>query len=177
MKQIKIPFDTYYDTWQSIIIDTLNENDIIYNKELPSIICRSLKHTINKKLREWYYKPRDTLYYRQSLIKKLKKQGLNLQIQSNRILWKYLEYFTDVEDYSLCFDIEIVIEDFEKATENIIFVNVLNEDKNAFAINTNLNNDNNKSIEESISALNSYRTKYPFIQDLVNIIQNMLERS
>lgn len=177
MREIEIEFDTYYDEWQLNISNVLNEHDIIYKAELPMIICRSLKNTIYNKLRDWGYKPRDTLEYREQLVKKLKRKGLRLQIKSNKILWKYLEYFTDIEDYSLCFDISMIIEDFEKASDSIIFLNIINEDKNGFELKTNLNESNNKSIQESLNSLKLYKNKYPFMLDLINIIENILERS
>lgn len=177
LEEIEIEYDTPYDQWQSVIIDCLNARDIVYNMELPEMICRSLKQSIFNKLKEWKYKPKETLQYRQGLVRKLKREGLKLSITSNNILWKYLEYFTDVENYSACFNISMIVIDYEKASNNLIFVGVSDNCNNNFLINTDINYEENKSIKESFEILSSYKNKYPFMPDLLNIIQKLIERS
>lgn len=120
MEEIDIDFSAYYDKWVNSIEQGLKSRDIVFDNTLPLTICNSLRRTICKFLSDRGYRPIDNYVYRKNLTKRLKAQGLKLEIRSNRILWKYLEYFTDLDDYSLCFDIRICICDLDKAKQSNI---------------------------------------------------------
>ena len=115
MKEIEIDFSAYYDKWVNNIEEGLRSRDIAFDTTLPLTICSSLRRTVCKFLSKRGYRPIDNFTYRSSLAKRLAKEGLKLEIRSNRLLWKYLEYFTDLDDYSLCFDIQVCIADLDKA--------------------------------------------------------------
>lgn len=118
--QIQIRYDTYYDNWINTIKIALDCNGINYNDNLLKLIFNSLVYSVQQYLLEMGYKPRNKFVYRQGLVKKLKHDNLYLQIQSNNLLWLYLDYFTDLEDYSKCFDIQIVTYTQEQTLEERI---------------------------------------------------------
>lgn len=109
MKEIEIDFDTYYDEWVNQIKEGLREHNVVFDDSfLPVVICRSLIYTVEKFLQDNGYKYDSSIYGKRRFCNKLKKQGKKLKIISNYVLWKYLEYFLDLTDYSKCFDISIV---------------------------------------------------------------------
>lgn len=123
--EIEINYDTYYDIWLRSIETALKERDIQqWNENLPVIICKSLRKTVEKYLINLNYKPRNQLEYRKKLVKRLDECGLQLIIRSNKILWLYLDYFTDLTDYSKCFDIKICVKDIDKALSKVTYKSI-----------------------------------------------------
>lgn len=123
MKQINLEFDDFYDNWLKIIIQGLRERDIVFNEQLPVNICNSVKSSVKAFIINLGYSPRDTIYYRKNFLNRLKNNGLDLVIQSNELLWKYLEYFIDLDNYDKCFDIRLIIINKAKAAKSTIIKN------------------------------------------------------
>ena len=132
MLDVKIKYDEPTSSWGTQFKEALDENGIIYDEQMILNICRSLDNTVCDFLYANGYKPRPNLSYRVGLIKRLRKNGLTLSITTNYVFWKYLEYFTDITDYSKCFNIKIEIENLELATKDLIFVSVNTDHKTAF---------------------------------------------
>ena len=173
LNQIEIQYDTYYDKWLQCIQQGLNEHDIIYQPELPTVICQSVKVNVDKYLKNNGYRPKKYFYYRKDLASRLRKYGLKLQIKSNNVLWKYLEYFTDIEDYSLCFDIGIVVYDVQKAMKDCIFVLV---DNNIVGIPKQpINTDKHINMVEQINFLRQYNKQYNVDNEFNNKLLDLLE--
>ena len=107
MLDVKIKYDEPTSSWGTQFKEALDENGIIYDEQMILNICRSLDNTVCDFLYANGYKPRPNLSYRVGLIKRLRKNGLTLSITTNYVFWKYLEYFTDITDYSKCFNIKI----------------------------------------------------------------------
>ena len=114
---ITVQYDTFYDVWLNKIIEALDLKGIDYAKSLPQRINKSLQNTVNKFLKDNGYKILSTLEYRKNLVKRLEEKGLYLSIKSNSTLWLFLDYFTDLNDYSKCFDIEFKVIDTQKLME------------------------------------------------------------
>lgn len=127
MGDIVIKYDTDHNEWKDIIKYTLTQNEIKYNQLMLDNIFRSLILAIDNFLIFAKYKPKNTLEYRKRLIDKLHKYNLELNITSNKTLWKYLEYFNDLDDYKKGFNISIDIKDINKCMDDLIFVNVITE--------------------------------------------------
>lgn len=124
MRDIILKFDDTISGWKDTFIEGLEQAGIVYDDTMLNNMCNSLNNAIIRYLTRMGYKPNKTQSYRLGLIKRLYKYGLGVHMATNRIFWKYLEYFTDVEDYSKCFNIEILIVNVEKATKDLIFVGV-----------------------------------------------------
>lgn len=124
MKDIVFKFADNVDDWKLTIIDSLQKASITYDNIMLNNMCNSLNTAILRYLTKVGYRPNKTQSYRLGLLKRLSKYGLGVKMTTNNIFWKYLEYFTDVEDYSKCFNIEILIVNVEKATKDLIFVGV-----------------------------------------------------
>lgn len=124
LKEIEINFEEPYNKWADKIIDSLESHKIIYDTMMINRIQKSIIEKVNLYLIQVGYKPKDHLSYRINLVDRLKREGLKLSIRSNEILWKYLEYFLDLDDYTNCFDVEIIIGDYDKATKDMIFVSI-----------------------------------------------------
>lgn len=129
INEVVIEYGMPIEYWKKAFIDGLEEHGVIYDDKMITNICASLSATINVYLSSMGYRPKSTLQYRKGLSARLWEAGLKLEISTNRVMWKYLEYFTDVEDYSPCFNIEIKICDYEKATKDMIFVGVNTDHK------------------------------------------------
>lgn len=128
MEILNFKYDDTFDDWKQEFKRGLDVMGIIYNDEMLTNLVSSLDKTITKYLLSLYYKPRSYLSYRKGFLSRVRKHGLDLSIRTNDLLWKYLEYFTDLTDYSKCFDIELYIADVEVATKDIIFVGVKGQD-------------------------------------------------
>lgn len=124
MKEVYIKYDSTYEAWKECFKVGLEEHGVIYDDTMLTNMCRSLDITATKFLSDAGYKPRSNLSYRIGFINRISKHGLTLTIKTNYIFWKYLEYFTDLTDYSKGFTLSIDIEDFELATKDMIFVGV-----------------------------------------------------
>lgn len=122
------------------------------------------------------YKPKDNLSYRKNLVDRLKREGLKLSIISNRILWLYLEYFLDLDDYTDCFDISIVVDNIEVATKNTIFISV-KQDKINLAKEALIETDKhaiNKENLELVKKLNE-EEKDPKIDLILKVLENFIQ--
>lgn len=124
MKDIVFKFADNIDDWKLTIIDSLQKASITYDNIMLNNMCNSLNTAILRYLTKVGYRPNKTQSYRLGLLKRLSKYGLGVKMTTNNIFWKYLEYFTDIEDYSKCFNVEIIIENVEIATKDLIFVGV-----------------------------------------------------
>lgn len=122
MSQIKLDYDDFYDNWLDIIKNELKLHDVIFTPDIPINICNSVKSCVNIFLKTLGFTVKNTIFYRVSFMTKLHNQGLDLIIQSNNTLWLYLDYFTDLENYSRAFDINLVVIDGKKF-ENSRFSN------------------------------------------------------
>lgn len=123
MKQINLKYADFYDNWVKVITQGLRDHDIVFDDQLPITICNSVKSDVRAFIINLGYTPKNTIYYRLGFIDRLNKQGLDLVIQSNNILWKYLEYFTDLDDFSNCFDIRLIVIDKIKASKSVVIKN------------------------------------------------------
>lgn len=123
MKQINLEFNDFYDNWLKIIIQGLREHDIVFDEQLPINICNSVKSNVRAFIINLGYSPKNTIYYRVNFLNRLRNNGLDLVIQSNELLWKYLEYFTDLDNYDKCFDIRLIVINKEKAAKSTIIKN------------------------------------------------------
>lgn len=124
MEILNFKYDDTFDDWKQEFKRGLNAQGVIYTDDMITNLVRSLDLTIIKYLTSLYYKPKSNWSYRRGFIKRVSKHGLDLSIKSNETLWKYLEYFTDLTDYSKCFDIELYIANVEVATKDVIIVGV-----------------------------------------------------
>ena len=124
MNEIEINYEETYDVWAKNISNILEERNIIYDEKTINRIQHSILVKTNNFLTSVGYKPKENLSYRRGLVQRLAKEGLKLNIKSNRVLWKYLEYFLDLDDYTKCFDVSIDIDNYEIATKDMIFVSV-----------------------------------------------------
>ena len=122
--EIEIRYEETYDRWAKEISNILEKRHIVYDTKTINRIQQSILKKTNDYLFSVGYKPKDNLSYRKNLVDRLKREGLKLSIISNRILWLYLEYFLDLDDYTDCFDISIVVDNIEVATKNTIFISV-----------------------------------------------------
>ena len=124
MKDLRFKYDDTIDNWKCVFKEGLEQAGIIYDDEMISNMCGSLSSKIIKYLTLMGYRPNNTYSYRVGLARRLGKEGLAMKITTNKIFWKYLEYFTDIEDYSKCFNVEVVVDNIELATKDLIFVGV-----------------------------------------------------
>ena len=124
LKEVEIEYGTPMEMWKKNLKDGLEEHGIVYDDNMITNMCSSLCSKISEYLTKMGYRPKSTIHYRKGLSARLYANGLKLEIVTNRVMWKYLEYFTDVEDYSPCFDLDIKICDYEKATKDMLFVGV-----------------------------------------------------
>lgn len=171
MEEIQIKYDTYYDNWLAEIRENLNKRDIVYDDQLPINICNSLKEQVKLYLEKLGYKPTRYFSYRKGLVGRLKSRGLSLQIVSNRLLWIYLEYFTDIKDYSKCFDIDIILDDETK----IDLVKNKDYDKLSATKYIPIRSHDYALIEEKINWIRS-QNKYPLTRmELLDGILDILE--
>ena len=122
LNEININFEENYNIWANKIIQCLEARDILYTEFMIDRIQRSIRLKVHQYLTEVGYKPKDHKGYRTGLVNRLKKEGLKLTIKSNEILWKYLEYFLDVDDYTKCFDVQIEVDDLVLASKDSIFI-------------------------------------------------------
>lgn len=145
-KQFTIQFDTPYEKWVEDIKQGLDNNGILYDTEVPINICKSLILTTNKVLKFNGHKPRKYFYYRCNVVKKLRTMNKRLEIKSNNTLWKCLEYFTDLKDFSSCFDINIVSLNGNKLnTDNTATIKTNNLIESKINIIRQYNQTNNKN--------------------------------
>lgn len=170
MKDIIIQYDTYYDKWISIIRSALEERNINHDDKMIQFIFDSLKNKVEEFLKEKGYEPTKLFLWRKDFVKKLKSYGMKLDIKSNDILWKYLEYFTDVEDYSKCFDVKIIISDWNKASKYITVEDVKN--KKAY-YETDIQGFSYENYASNLLKLKQYENKYAFMPFLINIIEEI----
>lgn len=124
MKDIIINYTDSFTNWENKFKEKLDEAGVLHTDEMIYNICSSLSNTIIAYLSANGYRPNNTYSYRVGLAKRLEKHGLAISIRTNALLWKYLEYFTDLTDYSKCFDIKIYIDNIDIATKDLIFVGV-----------------------------------------------------
>lgn len=176
LKEIEINFEETYDIWADKIIQGLEARDILYNELIINRIQQSIRIKVNSYLISIGYKPKENLSYRKNLIKRLKKEGLKLTIKSNKILWKYLEYFLDIDDYTKCFDVSIEIDDLILASKDTIFVSVksdkINLAKEAL-IETNKHKLNKENLD-LVRKLNE-QEKDPKIDLILKVLENFIE--
>lgn len=158
MKQIVLRYDDFYDNWVKIITQCLRDNDVIFNENLPLILCENVKVDARAFVIKLGYTPKNNVYYRVNLINRLKSQGLDMCIESNDILWKYLEYFTDIDDFSKCFDINLVVVNKDKAIKSKVLLNMTD---NKYILTQPIHKQSTLDINDKIKEL-----KY---QDVINI--------
>lgn len=127
LEQIEIQYDTYYDDWLDRIDAVLKHKHIKNHDDISARICRSLRNITDYFLQINGFRPKNYLSYRKTLIRRLNDYGLCFKITSNDTLWKYLEYFTDVDDYSKCFDVRIIVKDMYVAADKCKYKLVNNE--------------------------------------------------
>lgn len=132
MINFNISFTDDIKEWKHILIENLKENNIDYNDSIITNILNSINYKINKYLLSIGYKPKNSITYRKDLEKRLYKKGLFVWIRSNKLLGKYLEYFTDIEDYTKCFDVEIKVIDRDKLSKNMYFVQLRDDNRISF---------------------------------------------
>ena len=128
INETKLKYEDTLEEWKNKLKEGLEEHGVVYNDEMLSNMCSSLNRALVNYLTEMGYRPTANYSYRKGLARRLDKEGLEVSIKTNRIMWKYLEYFTDIKEYDICFDIEIKICDLEKAMRDMIFIGV-NTDK------------------------------------------------
>lgn len=130
MKDIKLKYDDTIENWKLTFKENLEQMGIVYTDEMLFNMCSSLNNSLIIYLTKMGYRPNLSYSYRVGLTKRLSKHGLALSITTNRLFWKYLEYFTDLDNYSSCFNIDIEVVDKELATKDLIFVGVkTNQDR------------------------------------------------
>jgi hypothetical protein len=129
VKDVVIKYDEVFSVWEDNFKKALDYNGIIYTDDMITNICRSLSNTVSDYLLTMGYRPKNTYSYRLGFMKRLSQSGLTLNIKTNWVFWKYLEYFTDLTDYSKGFDIKIEIENIELATKDMRFYAVTSDNK------------------------------------------------
>lgn len=174
--EIEIKYEETYDKWADTIRKGLEARNIVYDSKMINRIQNSIKIKVNTYLINVGYKPKENLGYREGLIYRLKKEGLKLTIKSNKTLWKYLEYFLDLDDYTNCFDVQIEIGDLEVATKDTIFISVksdkINLAKEAL-IETNKHKLNKENLD-LVRKLNE-QEKDPKIDLILKVLENFIE--
>lgn len=158
MKQIVLRYDDFYDNWVKIITQCLRYNEVVFNENLPLLLCENVKVDARAFVIKLGYTPKNNVYYRVNLINRLKSQGLDMCIESNDILWKYLEYFTDIDDFSKCFDINLVVINKDKAIKSKVLLN-MTDDK--YILTQPIHKQSTLDINNKIKELNE--------QDVINI--------
>lgn len=121
MEDVILKYDDTLNNWRNTFKEALDNAGIVNDETMLSSMVRSLNLALKTYLTNMGYRPNATYSYRKGLTQRLKTHGLKINIKTNYIFWKYLEYFTDVEDYSNCFDISIDIENIEVATKDMLF--------------------------------------------------------
>lgn len=176
MNEIEINYEETYDVWAKNISNILEERNIIYDEKMINRIQHSILIKTNNFLISVGYKPKENLSYRKGLIERLTKNGLKLTIQSNRILWKYLEYFLDLEDYTKCFDVSIDINDYEIATKDMIFVSV-KQDQINYEVPALVESNHKKINKETLDVLKklSERVNDEKLNLIIDILDNLVE--
>ena len=124
INETKLKYDDTIEGWKNNLKLGLEEHGVVYDDTMLNNMCSSLSRVLINYLTDMGYRPKANYSYRKGLANRLYKLGLEVSIATNRIMWKYLEYFTDVVEYDICFDVEIRICDLEKATKDMIFVGV-----------------------------------------------------
>ena len=124
INETKLKYDATIEEWKDNLRNGLEEHGVIYNDNMLNNMCSSLSRVLINYLTSMGYRPKANYSYRKGLASRLDKEGLEVSIKTNRIMWKYLEYFTDVVEYDICFDVEIKICDLEKAVKDMIFIGV-----------------------------------------------------
>lgn len=171
LEEIEIIYSSTQEEWREAFKKGLDEHGIIYTDEMITNMCVSLNNTIYRYLTFIGYRPKFTHQYRVGFTKRMGDAGLKLSIYTNNLMWKYLEYFTDIKDYSKCFDINIVISDYDMATKDMIFVGVSRDNKIGVANHPKYSKDY-ISLTRQIELLKIMANK-----DLDrDIIQNMLKQ-
>lgn len=176
LKEIEFIYDEPYEKWAKKITHALDSRRIIYDSMMINRIQSSVIKKCESYLLSVGYKPQNHLSYRKNLVSRLSREGLKLSIKSNRILWKYLEYFIDLDDYTKCFDVEIIVDDLEKATKDTIFISVqtdqINLAKEAL-IETNKHKINKENLD-LVRKLNEIQ-KDEKIDLILKVLDNLVE--
>lgn len=174
--EIEIKFDEPYNKWADKIIEGLENHNIIYDTMMINRIQKSIVNKANSYLINIGYKPKDHLSYRVNLVSRIKREGLKFSIKSNKLLWKYLEYFLDLEDYKDCFDIEIIVDNYDKAIKDTIFISVKQDHIN-LAKDALIKSNNYKINKENLDILKKLNTlqKDKKIDLILKILENLIE--
>ena len=177
MKDIIINYTDSFTNWENKFKEKLDEAGVLHTDEMIYNICSSLSNTIIAYLSANGYRPNNTYSYRVGLAKRLEKHGLAISIRTNALLWKYLEYFTDITDYSKCFNIKIEIENLELATKDLIFVSVNTDHKAAFVEQPTLSEEYTK-VKDKLNFLKGLVDKDAdkrLIKDMLNHIIDIVD--
>lgn len=175
LEEIEIKYEEAYDRWADRIANALDKRNIVYDSKMINRIQKSVIDKTDAYLISVGYKPKDNLGYREGLVYRLKKEGLKLTIRSNRILWKYLEYFLDLDDYTNCFDIQIEIGDINIATKDTIFISV-KSDKINLAKEALIETNKHKLNKENINLVKQLneQEKDPKIDLIIKVLENFI---
>ena len=175
-KQIELKYDESYNKWAEKIERGLDRNNVAHTSTMINRIQSSAIKKCESYLLSIGYKPRNHLSYRKNLASRLASEGLKLSIKSNRILWLYLDYFLDIDDYTNCFDVEVIIDNIEVATKNTIFISVkqdkINLAKEAL-IETNKHKINKQNLD-LVRKLNEVQ-KDKKIDIILKVLDNLVE--
>lgn len=174
--EIEIKYDESYDVWAKKIAHVLDKREIFYDSKTINRIQSSIVKQCESYLLSVGYKPQNHLSYRKNLMSRLSREGLTLSIKSNRILWLYLEHFLDLDDYTKCFDIEIVIDNIEKATKDTIFISV-RQDKINLAKEALIETDKHKINKQNLDLVKKLneQEKDPKIDLILKVLENFIE--
>ena len=176
MNEIEINYEETYDVWAKNISNILEERNIIYDEKTINRIQHSILVKTNNFLTSVGYKPKENLSYRRGLVQRLAKEGLKLNIKSNRVLWKYLEYFLDLDDYTKCFDVSIDIDNYEIATKDMIFVSV-KQDQINYEVPALVESEHKKVNKETLDVLKKLneRVNDKKLNLIIDILDNLVE--
>ena len=123
MKTFELNFTDTSSDWYYKIKKYLNINKIIYTEEDIINIVTSVENLIISYLKSQYYRPKNLVSYRRNLSKKLKRYGLRVKIKSNKLLYGLI-LNPNTNIYTSGFNINLIIDNLEIATKDLIFVKV-----------------------------------------------------
>lgn len=136
MKQIIIKYDTDFQQWSEEVEKCLIYNNIIYDSDIITSICNSIDLCCIKCLKENKFQPKHTLKYRSNLVNKLRYNKMKISIVSNNLLWLYLSTFSDLTDYTKCFNVSLLPIDEAIKTDRTVYKSLVTHSYNT--INNNI---------------------------------------
>lgn len=121
-KNFKIDFGSSFNIWKNTIQTNLEINNIQNAKSITNLILESLKQKCCEYFTIYGFPEYQIRHNKQSVLEYFEKFGLKINITSNNTLWLILSYFTDIKDYTNCFDINICVKNVKIVNEKVIYI-------------------------------------------------------